>query len=143
MRRELTTYMQRAYLEDHRYYRLNVVTKAVDNPYACARSAAHRGALGTARLTRLARGRSVSPLLRHRDQRMTDDVAKLCEELGKVLTQLVIWPFLLAYYCYRSAIVCGWVGPVRAVRIPGWRWRRARARAHAAHVLGITLHATR
>jgi ATP-binding cassette, subfamily D (ALD), member 4 len=44
---------------------------------------------------------------------MTDDVAKLCVELGKVWTKLVVWPVLLVYYAVRSGLVSGALAPVR------------------------------
>ena len=50
---------------------------------------------------------------------MTDDVAKLCVELGKVWTKLVIWPFLVGYYTYRSAVTSGYLGPVHACSSSG------------------------
>lgn len=37
-----------------------------------------------------------------RDQRLTQDVDKFCQELKKVVPQVVIAPFVIAYYTYET-----------------------------------------
>ncbi|KAG9481663.1 hypothetical protein GDO78_010744 [Eleutherodactylus coqui] len=46
------------------------------------------------------------------DQRMTQDVERLCRELGTVASKLLITPFTLVYYSYQCAISTGWMGPL-------------------------------
>ena len=37
-----------------------------------------------------------------RDQRLTQDVDKFCQELKKVVPQVVIAPFVIVYYTYKT-----------------------------------------
>ncbi|KAM3920058.1 lysosomal cobalamin transporter ABCD4 isoform 1-T1 [Leptodactylus fuscus] len=46
------------------------------------------------------------------DQRMTQDVERLCREIGTVASKLLTTPFTLVYYSYQCAISTGWMGPV-------------------------------
>ncbi|CAG0918778.1 unnamed protein product [Notodromas monacha] len=46
------------------------------------------------------------------DQRMTQDVDKLCDTLGKVFTKIIIAPFIIGYYSYQAFANTGWYGPV-------------------------------
>ncbi|XP_018430598.1 PREDICTED: ATP-binding cassette sub-family D member 4, partial [Nanorana parkeri] len=46
------------------------------------------------------------------DQRMTQDVERLCRELTNLATKILTTPFTLIYYSYHCAISTGWVGPV-------------------------------
>ena len=46
------------------------------------------------------------------DQRITQDIDQLCRHLSVILPELIIWPFTLAFYTYRSFVTIGWVGPL-------------------------------
>lgn len=39
-----------------------------------------------------------------RDQRITQDVNRFCEEVSQALPKLILQPFLIAYYSYRTLI---------------------------------------
>ncbi|CAH2328902.1 ATP-binding cassette sub-family D member 4 isoform X1 [Pelobates cultripes] len=52
------------------------------------------------------------PHIDNPDQRMTQDVERLCRELGSFASKVLLTPFLLAYYSYQCAVSTGWVGPV-------------------------------
>ncbi|CAL4225541.1 unnamed protein product, partial [Meganyctiphanes norvegica] len=45
------------------------------------------------------------------DQRMTQDINRLCDTLGNITTKVIIAPFLIGYYTYRTYVGTGWVGP--------------------------------
>nr|DBA14726.1 TPA: hypothetical protein GDO54_005652 [Pyxicephalus adspersus] len=47
-----------------------------------------------------------------RDQRMTQDVERLCRELTSFASKILTTPFTLVYYSYQCAISTGWMGPV-------------------------------
>lgn len=38
----------------------------------------------------------------HRDQRITQDVDRFCNETSQVLPKIILQPFLIAYYTYRT-----------------------------------------
>ncbi|KCV70069.1 hypothetical protein H696_03532 [Fonticula alba] len=44
------------------------------------------------------------------DQRITTDVQQFCEQTGEVLSKVVIWPVLVGYYTYQSAVITGYYG---------------------------------
>ncbi|KAL5008674.1 hypothetical protein ScPMuIL_014255 [Solemya velum] len=46
------------------------------------------------------------------DQRITQDVNKMCEAFTTILPVLIISPFTIAYYTYQTADVSGYLGPV-------------------------------
>lgn len=46
------------------------------------------------------------------DQRMTQDVERLCRELSTSASKLLTTPFTLVYYSYQCAVSTGWMGPV-------------------------------
>ncbi|XP_072284960.1 lysosomal cobalamin transporter ABCD4 isoform X2 [Pyxicephalus adspersus] len=46
------------------------------------------------------------------DQRMTQDVERLCRELTSFASKILTTPFTLVYYSYQCAISTGWMGPV-------------------------------
>ncbi|XP_055957277.1 lysosomal cobalamin transporter ABCD4-like [Patella vulgata] len=46
------------------------------------------------------------------DQRITQDVDKLCNQFSLVLIRLIISPFLIGYYIYQAAKSTGYLGPV-------------------------------
>ncbi|XP_040268263.1 lysosomal cobalamin transporter ABCD4 [Bufo bufo] len=52
------------------------------------------------------------PRVDNPDQRMTQDVERLCRELGSVASKLLTTPFTLVYYSYQCAISTGWMGPL-------------------------------
>ncbi|XP_073494272.1 lysosomal cobalamin transporter ABCD4 isoform X2 [Phyllobates terribilis] len=52
------------------------------------------------------------PQLDNPDQRMTQDVERLCRELGTVASKLLTTPFTLVYYSYQCAVSTGWMGPL-------------------------------
>ena len=39
-----------------------------------------------------------------RDQRITQDVDRFCDEVSQALPKLVLQPFLIAYYSYRTFV---------------------------------------
>ncbi|KAM4013965.1 lysosomal cobalamin transporter ABCD4 isoform 2-T2 [Anomaloglossus baeobatrachus] len=43
---------------------------------------------------------------------MTQDVERLCRELGTVASRLLTTPFTLVYYSYQCAVSTGWMGPL-------------------------------
>lgn len=45
------------------------------------------------------------------DQRLTQDINRLCDTLGIITTKVIISPFLIGYYTYQTYIGTGWVGP--------------------------------
>ncbi|XP_077123521.1 lysosomal cobalamin transporter ABCD4 isoform X2 [Ranitomeya variabilis] len=55
------------------------------------------------------------PQLDNPDQRMTQDVERLCRELGTVASKLLITPFTLVYYSYQCAVSTGWMGPLSII----------------------------
>lgn len=46
------------------------------------------------------------------DQRMTQDVDKLCSSLATITTKVIIAPFQIGYYTYKTYVGTGWLGPV-------------------------------
>ncbi|XP_040189696.1 lysosomal cobalamin transporter ABCD4 [Rana temporaria] len=46
------------------------------------------------------------------DQRMTQDVERLCRELTSFASKILTTPFTLVYYSYQCALSTGWMGPV-------------------------------
>ncbi|KAH8029520.1 hypothetical protein HPB51_001245 [Rhipicephalus microplus] len=46
------------------------------------------------------------------DQRITQDVARLCQVLCDIVPTLLISPFTIAYYSYQSFSVAGYIGPL-------------------------------
>ncbi|XP_052273117.1 lysosomal cobalamin transporter ABCD4-like isoform X2 [Dreissena polymorpha] len=46
------------------------------------------------------------------DQRITQDVDKLCSTLSQIMAPLIISPFTIAYYIYKSHQSSGYLGPV-------------------------------
>ncbi|ESO94251.1 hypothetical protein LOTGIDRAFT_215742 [Lottia gigantea] len=46
------------------------------------------------------------------DQRITQDIDKLCNQFSLVLIPMVISPFTIGYYTYQAAISTGYIGPV-------------------------------
>uniref|UniRef100_A0A8C5Q020 ATP binding cassette subfamily D member 4 n=1 Tax=Leptobrachium leishanense TaxID=445787 RepID=A0A8C5Q020_9ANUR len=52
------------------------------------------------------------PHIDNPDQRMTQDVERLCRELGSFASQVLLTPFTLAYYSYQCAMGTGWMGPL-------------------------------
>ncbi|XP_068108312.1 lysosomal cobalamin transporter ABCD4 isoform X2 [Hyperolius riggenbachi] len=46
------------------------------------------------------------------DQRMTQDVERLCRELSSFASKILTTPFTLVYYTYQCTISTGWMGPV-------------------------------
>lgn len=48
------------------------------------------------------------------DQRMTQDVDKLCLGLSKIVPAVLVAPFIIAYYSYQAYINTGYIGPVGA-----------------------------
>ncbi|XP_071972960.1 lysosomal cobalamin transporter ABCD4 isoform X1 [Engystomops pustulosus] len=52
------------------------------------------------------------PYVDNPDQRMTQDVERLCRELGSVASKLLTTPFTLVYYSYQCAVSTGWMGPL-------------------------------
>ncbi|XP_014665221.1 PREDICTED: ATP-binding cassette sub-family D member 4-like isoform X2 [Priapulus caudatus] len=46
------------------------------------------------------------------DQRITQDVDKLCKQFSQVVPELLISPFTIAYYTYQAWKSTGWLGPV-------------------------------
>ncbi|KAM5129524.1 lysosomal cobalamin transporter ABCD4 isoform 2-T2 [Mantella aurantiaca] len=46
------------------------------------------------------------------DQRMTQDVERLCRELTNFASKILTTPFTLVYYSYQCAVNTGWMGPV-------------------------------
>ncbi|XP_041352935.1 lysosomal cobalamin transporter ABCD4-like [Gigantopelta aegis] len=49
------------------------------------------------------------------DQRVTQDVDKLCLSFSYVFAPVIISPFTIAYYLYKAAISTGYIGPVSVV----------------------------
>ncbi|KAG8448932.1 hypothetical protein GDO86_015847 [Hymenochirus boettgeri] len=52
------------------------------------------------------------PHIDNPDQRMTQDVERLCRELSSSASQVLTTPFTLVYYSYQCAVNTGWMGPV-------------------------------
>ncbi|KAE8585966.1 hypothetical protein XENTR_v10021513 [Xenopus tropicalis] len=52
------------------------------------------------------------PHIDNPDQRMTQDVERLCRELSSCASQVLTTPFTLVYYSYQCAVNTGWMGPV-------------------------------
>ncbi|XP_042860952.1 lysosomal cobalamin transporter ABCD4-like [Penaeus japonicus] len=46
------------------------------------------------------------------DQRMTQDVDKVCSSLATITTKVIIAPFQIGYYTYKTYVGTGWLGPV-------------------------------
>ncbi|GAU92943.1 hypothetical protein RvY_04954-2 [Ramazzottius varieornatus] len=46
------------------------------------------------------------------DQRITQDVDKMCDKLGTIAATLIIAPFRIAYYSYKSFITTTYIGPL-------------------------------
>ncbi|KAM9294346.1 lysosomal cobalamin transporter ABCD4 [Gastrophryne carolinensis] len=46
------------------------------------------------------------------DQRMTQDVERLCRELSTFASKILTTPFTLVYYSYQCAASTGWIGPL-------------------------------
>ncbi|KAH7976510.1 hypothetical protein HPB52_015295 [Rhipicephalus sanguineus] len=46
------------------------------------------------------------------DQRITQDVDRLCQVLSDIVPTLLISPFTIAYYSYQSFSVAGYIGPL-------------------------------
>ncbi|XP_052041384.1 lysosomal cobalamin transporter ABCD4 isoform X1 [Apodemus sylvaticus] len=46
------------------------------------------------------------------DQRISQDVERLCRQLSSMTSKLIISPFTLAYYTYQCFQSTGWLGPV-------------------------------
>ncbi|CAL4131117.1 unnamed protein product, partial [Meganyctiphanes norvegica] len=46
------------------------------------------------------------------DQRMTEDINKLCDLLGTITTKVIIAPFIISYYTYTTSVGTGWMGPL-------------------------------
>ena len=46
------------------------------------------------------------------DQRITQDVEKMCNKLSTVIPTLILFPFVLVFYTYTSYNKVGWIGPV-------------------------------
>ncbi|CAG09148.1 unnamed protein product, partial [Tetraodon nigroviridis] len=46
------------------------------------------------------------------DQRISQDVERLCKQMSTMASRLVVSPFILAYYTYHCFYSTGWVGPV-------------------------------
>ncbi|XP_046704358.1 ATP-binding cassette sub-family D member 4 isoform X2 [Silurus meridionalis] len=46
------------------------------------------------------------------DQRMTQDVERLCKQLSSMASRLVISPFTISYYSYQCFEITGWIGLV-------------------------------
>ncbi|KAK3867197.1 hypothetical protein Pcinc_027314 [Petrolisthes cinctipes] len=44
------------------------------------------------------------------DQRMTQDVDRLCNMLASITTSVIISPFLISYYTYKTYVGTGWLG---------------------------------
>ena len=49
------------------------------------------------------------------DQRITQDVDKMCNQLSLIIAQLIITPFTMAYYFYQCAKTTGYLGPVSVI----------------------------
>ncbi len=49
------------------------------------------------------------------DQRITQDVEKMCQHLSLVLPDLIVSPFTIAFYTYRSYATIGYIGPTGCV----------------------------
>ncbi|XP_056150311.1 ATP-binding cassette sub-family D member 4 [Lampris incognitus] len=46
------------------------------------------------------------------DQRISQDVERLCKQMSTMASRLIISPFTLAYYTYHCFYSTGWIGPV-------------------------------
>ncbi|XP_076043148.1 lysosomal cobalamin transporter ABCD4-like isoform X2 [Oratosquilla oratoria] len=49
------------------------------------------------------------------DQRMTQDIDKLCKSLGTITATVIISPFQIGYYAYQAYAGTGWIGPTAIV----------------------------
>ncbi|XP_064600935.1 lysosomal cobalamin transporter ABCD4-like [Liolophura sinensis] len=49
------------------------------------------------------------------DQRITQDVDKMCSAFSQILTPLIISPFTIGYYLYQAYSSTGYIGPVSVV----------------------------
>ncbi|XP_077592917.1 lysosomal cobalamin transporter ABCD4 [Stigmatopora nigra] len=46
------------------------------------------------------------------DQRISQDVERLCKQMSSMASRLIVSPFTLTYYTYRCFYSTGWMGPV-------------------------------
>ncbi|CAG2110509.1 unnamed protein product [Medioppia subpectinata] len=46
------------------------------------------------------------------DQRLTQDVDLFCKQLSLIIADLIVWPFLIAFYTYKTWVVIGYIGPL-------------------------------
>lgn len=46
------------------------------------------------------------------DQRITQDVDRMFQMLSNIISELLVWPFILGFYWYKSQIKTGWLGPI-------------------------------
>ncbi|KAM8921134.1 lysosomal cobalamin transporter ABCD4 [Pelodytes ibericus] len=52
------------------------------------------------------------PHIDNPDQRMTQDVERLCRDFSSFASKILTTPFTLVYYSYQCALSTGWMGPV-------------------------------
>jgi ATP-binding cassette subfamily D (ALD) protein 4 len=58
---------------------------------------------------------STKPLIDNPDQRITQDVDALCRTLSTIIPLLIISPFTIAFYSYRTWQITGYYGPLSIV----------------------------
>jgi ATP-binding cassette subfamily D (ALD) protein 4 len=58
---------------------------------------------------------SSTPIIDNPDQRITQDVDSLCRSLSTIIPLILISPFTIGYYTYRTWVVTGYYGPLSIV----------------------------
>ncbi|XP_054168656.1 lysosomal cobalamin transporter ABCD4-like [Oppia nitens] len=46
------------------------------------------------------------------DQRITQDVDAFCRSLSSIISDLLVWPFIIPFYTYHSYVIIGYIGPL-------------------------------
>nr|XP_046913246.1 lysosomal cobalamin transporter ABCD4-like [Dermatophagoides farinae]XP_046913247.1 lysosomal cobalamin transporter ABCD4-like [Dermatophagoides farinae] len=51
------------------------------------------------------------------DQRITQDVDRMFQMLSIIVPELLVWPFIVVFYWYKSQIKTGWLGPISCLML--------------------------
>ena len=46
------------------------------------------------------------------DQRITQDIQLFCQQMSVILPDVIVSPFIIAFYTYRSFVIIGYIGPL-------------------------------
>ena len=87
-RNNLTETLHKKYFQNQAFYRLNVLNKKIDNS-----------------------DKDTDNI----DQRITQDVEKMCNSLSSLIPELIVSPFIIVFYARKCFQVTGFLGPLTCV----------------------------